>query len=682
MEYSVHPMWCLISSIGGAVDPLCDLDWDPYDDSKFAERIHELFTDDSGYTNDYFRILKRHMVMMCRIENIDSTLLYSMICSITDRRTASQVLFSLDDYPKVWRELLIAAKARAQRSKHSIDIVRAFESRPLMVSESAIRLRDEFGIEIEVQEGIIEIHDSNKRIVANEIERLVIECGAQNVFECIMQHSQKIYDANQDRYLNLRTPKMGPNYSPPPPFGYLMQLALKNWNSVKEPGSDQARIWPRIVQLASDLLRVEDVEQHNSFEIFISSSMELTKLLEDIAVFDTVYHFPQMNYESLRILLVELFGWIDEEMVERKIGFNLNHVIELAEYVENAGGDGFNGLLHIRKDEIRSFSQKLSEENLDSMLSFLTHSIGMVNENYILPRDHKHIDSWFKPFVSDAYGEIYVPCKHISNVGFYESCFRMVRECYPESKYENEMGTRVEGLLRSILGRSNVTVYFGDYAQNGSAGDVDAALVSDTEILLFEVKKKSLTRAARSGQQYNILMDMGLSNGKAMSQLFKHEAILLRDGYLALENPEGEQRIQWDGKRIIKFVVTLFEYGGLSDKNLLKHFVEMQIFNDISVDESATASQKKKVAEFNSIGQELRDWVALIYPVELDASWYMSCWSVSIPYVLLALRDRELNETMIESLLYTQNISMATCDIFRERRETKKIRHVQKGLTE
>ncbi|MHA1613659.1 MAG: hypothetical protein ACTSYJ_02375 [Candidatus Thorarchaeota archaeon] len=673
MDYSVESIWKQIVSIVDDTNKQKSLQWNPLDEKQFKQALSLLFTEGDGYdASDFFK-LKRHIVLDCVLKEISFLPYYRIIETITVYREKDIRFKSFERAKKEWIELLRGSWVRVQNNHRQLpeETIQSFESRSLHVAESTKRLQKEEGISAWVEEGRMYIDEDDMERVAYRIEKCIIDCGARDVFACILSHISRNYDHIQKRYHSTRSPQLGPRTNPlSPPFGYLIQLTLKHWGSTPAAGANQKALWNKALQLAFDLIAVEDCEQHSMFEIMLSLPRQLLRLLEDLAVFDTVCNFPQVNPDYLYIFIKDLFDWIDQDRFKDVLGFRLDDIMIFMQHILN--GSSKNPHMPYLIDDIlySTLVSTLGNDKTEALFKWFTYSIGSANKEYLIPRDHRFIDSWFKPLFEDEDGNVWLPNASICFPGFYEATFKAVRRCTLTSECENKMGEAVERLLRTILKFSKVDVIYGDYSQNGVEGDIDCAYVDNDVIVLFEVKKKALTRAARSGSIKDILYDMALSIGKAFSQLYKHEFVLKDQGYIHVHNEDGKQSIRYTGQQIRHVVVTLLDFGGLADRNIHGHFLSTLLTHSIQ----ATDDKDKPIVDkVNQIADDLRNRYKLLYPTGATGSDMLRNWALSIPYIILAINDRN-SDTVIESIFLTKSISMGTCDIFRERTGLRRIR--------
>ena len=125
----------------------------------------------------------------------------------------------------------------------------------------------------------------------------------------------------------------------------------------------------------------------------------------------------------------------------------------------------------------------LGPEKYGILISRFQHTEGMVNSKYALPRDHSHIDSWFKPLFNDSKGQLWLPDEAICIGGFYEVLYGTIREYTDSGIAEHKIGIAIEELLRGSLRETGVDVVYGDYSQNGITGDIDCCIFATVVFL-------------------------------------------------------------------------------------------------------------------------------------------------------------------------------------------------------
>ncbi|KVW05809.1 hypothetical protein WK91_34535 [Burkholderia cepacia] len=145
----------------------------------------------------------------------------------------------------------------------------------------------------------------------------------------------------------------------------------------------------------------------------------------------------------------------------------------------------------------------------------------------------------------------------------------------------------------------------GDIGTKGAkAGDADLILETNEVVCLFELKKKELTAKTNAGNDLQLAIDLtrGLVHG--VNQLAKHEITLLKEKKLTFVDGSS---IVLNGRRIIKCVISLTDYGGLHDGATLRNMLRCLRGSTLSSKATLTADQAASVSKANAILKTLGD---------------------------------------------------------------------------
>lgn len=100
---------------------------------------------------------------------------------------------------------------------------------------------------------------------------------------------------------------------------------------------------------------------------------------------------------------------------------------------------------------------------------------------------------------------------------------------------DKEVGKLIEYYINEKLDEKGITHCCGDYIPPAE-GEADLVVEATKGIMLFEMKKKSLTRKAKSGDTFKIMADLLESLIDSQAQCFRTSHILIKDGHVHLDH--------------------------------------------------------------------------------------------------------------------------------------------------
>lgn len=140
----------------------------------------------------------------------------------------------------------------------------------------------------------------------------------------------------------------------------------------------------------------------------------------------------------------------------------------------------------------------------------------------------------------------------------------------------------------------------GKYNVNSVRGECDVVAENGEKIILMELKKKNLTRAAREGHLFQIILDLAGSILYSQEQAFRTEFLLKKEGKISLDDNGKVSVLNYNNRQCEKVTITLNEYGPLHERIIQQSVLEAFSKYSYSIDPGeirAFISDAKKADE-------------------------------------------------------------------------------------
>jgi hypothetical protein len=218
-------------------------------------------------------------------------------------------------------------------------------------------------------------------------------------------------------------------------------------------------------------------------------------------------------------------------------------------------------------------------------------------------------------------------------------------------------------LARACNGKAEKIYQNQQYTVNNQTFEIDLATRNEDRIVLFEIKAKSLTSKARSGDMMTFYSDYTNSYLAMVGQLVRHENHL-RQGLTPLT---GDGEICCDF-RTLKIAVSPISYGPVSDKMLANNL--LRAFHNITLYPLSNDAECKRITDaFNKAVRKIFDGqVYNLAPKGPDGKINLFAYFLDIFWMdlgqVLYLLDR--SKTVTEAFTKMQFLTYRTHDLWTE----------------
>lgn len=543
------------------------------------------------------------------------------------------------------------------------------QERSVVAKAKAANTLREFGYSLTIANGNIVLEEGEEEKIAIEMDSLCKKIGGAALADVVFRANRHTYSKQLERFNIVRRVTSGPGPADPSvPAGLLLQMANKHMGNKPSGGQSD---WDRLVHLSTASCAMFDVQPYSAFEQMFLKRKSILGFLQKTALYDSIFPFQQMNASHAILMMRGLLGPLGDELSFE--GIPLGAVVRvgclLIQVAEKENGKTFS------IDYFLSLTNSNKKNVKNILKSVFTHQVSGVNLALTFPPRSNDIDATFRPLILDPKGDLYMPPATICAPAVFEAILAFARSAYAENhkkkSLDNRLGTLMEDFLQKQFSLRGVQVKTGKYdfgeTEEGRSqnGECDLVIETDTQIFFLELKKKVLTRLARSGDDVSILMDLSKSVIDSQLQIMRHEYLLKTYGSMKLTSPSGEVvEIQHKGRDIERVSVSLTDFGGMQDRLFLNQLLTICCQVEF---EHTDLDHNERLTELNTKLRELRKWAVQLGDFSGPAPRpFNSAWFVSIPQLLMFLDRTKGSAGFEEELRSVRQVSTGSRDLYFE----------------
>ena len=551
------------------------------------------------------------------------------------------------------------------------------------VARAAQRVQS-LGYKLIRSDGKIYFEGESEIKLLERLENIIIQMGGINVTRRIFKNLEVLYNKTQERYNSrLSIPTDSKVRIPPyPPFGYLLQLAAKHPQG-KKPLKNTDENWRQLLSLSTDYAAVLDVQNYSPFAWMPVDPPKLMTHLQETAVQDMLFYFQQMRGSDVEALARGCLDGLDFNKTYGT-GWTINEVLSVSRAILSSAINARGPLITSLK-RIEEICIPLSSTAISRVINdVLCHPPEGANRNFLKPVLEKsdgirelglaEHDFLFRPLLQIDSKTYVLLDRSVCAYAFIEALFSALR---PEiTNFDDEqVGPALERFLKEQFSAKGIDVLSGHYFFGGKRMECDLVIETEQTVIFLEIKKKALTRKARTGSDLYLLIDLMNSAFAAHIQTGQHEVILRREGSIELfDNGTSRQLILGD-RNIERIAVSLFDFGGFQDRTFLTQLLDASR----SINHYSVPDERHKVVidELNELLLKLHDQVKELDQYEKDDGPYrpfFHCWFLSISQLMLMLDDVRDANAFRSELWQTRHIHTGSSDFYHDYAFIKKLR--------
>lgn len=504
-----------------------------------------------------------------------------------------------------------------------------------------------------------------------ELDRLAKKLGGAFVVSALLRHLQQQERFTHGRYLVGRRAQTMPSTNPAPaiPFGYLLNLSLRHMERRTAGSFDRAR-FEQLVSLAGDVVAILDVETHSLYSFMFTDHANLPRYLQGVMLGDFCLSFRQLVAKDAITMMRGLFNWVDASHMQQTLGWTIADALMLAKATLTLTPPGAINVVWRNDDLVRSSGCSL--KTLQHMLPYFTHKTTELNAVFLKPFDAAAAGFDLKPFIWQPGDQRLLLAPSLCSIGFFEALATATRGLYDKSA-DDKIGQAIEPMLASAFHDHGITpsCVSMKYVVGKKIYDCDLAIESTDAVILFEIKKKSLTKAAWGGDMLAALVDLCRSMIKAQTQLGRQELQLRRDGEIQFVNGS---RIVLGNRRIERIAVTLLDWGSVQDRMIVDNVHKILTSATIAAT-NHSPQQAEAISDGNQLLALLQVQMQELATLKgASTQQFFDCLFLGIPQILFLLDGTRSADDFYANLKTIKTAATGTLDMYHTLTYMKKIR--------
>ena len=354
--------------------------------------------------------------------------------------------------------------------------------------------------------------DERSRVeIMKRIDTLV---GIVGGLECLNQIFRILHE--QERYhdgfwlFGDRIPSVMEVKTPTLPFAWLARLALQNLSKSK-PARNPDVAWKNLTDLATQFAACCNFERYSQWENFDLQPGDLGFLFARSTGWQQLFMLKQMPAEALNLItraIKERLDFADQQALCRNTDDLLS---ELRNLVAGCPEDTLSIIK--RNDAMRAFP--LIWEEAAKIGSF---------GKFTDPFDQKALSHENRLLFPVHEDKILMLPRSLATAAAATFLIELIWRKLESKNAEKVVGDVFERVVELACTGKAASVFRDIHYQNGKTPlQIDVATVSGNDLHFFEIKAKSLTKSARSGNTITFLSDYADSYLSILKQLVRHE---------------------------------------------------------------------------------------------------------------------------------------------------------------
>ena len=234
---------------------------------------------------------------------------------------------------------------------------------------------------------------------------------------------------------------------------------------------------------------------------------------------------------------------------------------------------------------------------------------------------------------------------------------------------DSTVGSIIENFIKYKLDEHNISSSCGKYTSLQEEGECDTVIESKDGIVLIESKKKSLTRKSKSGEDFQIIIDIANSVLDSQLQCMRTESILKSEGYIDLNDGKISSRLNWNQRTIENVTLTFTNFGAIQDREmtkqtlyeLCKHYFTVS-FDNTELDKKTLNDITKKLDKL----KEKQNQLIKYYTSLGDNHPFFNSWFLNLEQFIFVINLSNSNDDFYEKLKDWKYVTFGCQDFYLE----------------
>lgn len=538
------------------------------------------------------------------------------------------------------------------------------------LAAAAKRLR-EFGLQIKIEN--CDYVTENDDLVFDALIKWIREAGGRRFLKMLL--SQMEYLEPEGIFL---TDMNGNTPNPKDviivkPYNYLVNLALANIKADGGSNSKATQAFEKAIRLATDYCFLKYPVQNfgNLWGDLFHRDRDTVEFFRDLVYKESIFGLTQHSVWFTKMFCERVLKYMHATSRELKGGYTfdeykqlMNHVLSISDTVK---------CVELKKNNL----DKLGIQAIEHLICDVTTDDDVLNKGFRTPLDAEKENAANKPLIK-ANGKIYALPVTIGSWGWFEALMTVVRNQEKEDNKKNidkEVGELIEVYIKEKLVDKHIKHCSGTYSSS-EEGEADLIVEGTNGIMLFEIKKKNLTRKAKSGNEFKIVADLLGSLIDSQAQCFRTSHLMIKDGYVDLNDRNGNvTRVEKQDRTAECISVCLGAFGPLQDRMLIKKIMDEMCDNPLTAEYEGRDKQIiKNIEKFN---KDMQKRMPFLNEERINGdsktNSFFNSWFLDFEQLMLIVRESNSNDELLARLIETKNVTMGSYNFYRERRMVRMI---------
>ena len=524
----------------------------------------------------------------------------------------------------------------------------------------------EFGVKIKIEN--CDYVTENDDMVYDALTNWIREAGGRRFLNMLL--SQMEYLEPEGRFLtdmngNMPNPK---DVTIVKPYNYLVNLALANINADGGSYSEAAKAFGNAIKLSTNYCFLKYPVQNfgNVWEDLFHRDRDTVEFFRDLVYKESIFGLTQHSVWFTRMFCERVLIYMRDTGREIENGYSFDEYERLMNYVLSVA-DALK-CVELRKDKLN----ELGIGAIEQLISDVATGGDMLNNGFRTPLDEEKENAANNPLIK-ANGKIYALPVTIGSWGWFEALMMVVRNQEKEDNQKDidkEVGKLIEIFINEKLAEKGITHCSGTYLPP-EEGEADLVVEATKGIMLFEMKKKSLTRKAKSGDEFRIVADLLGSLIDSQAQCFRTSHLLIEKGYVNLVDENGEKTNVEKHNRTAECIsVSLGAFGPLQDRMLIKSIMNEICNKPLMAEYDGDDKQTiKNVKKFN---KDMQKWMPFLNGERIKGDSktnpFFNSWFLDLEQLMLIVQESNSNDELLARLRETKYVNMGSYNFYREHR--------------
>ena len=190
------------------------------------------------------------------------------------------------------------------------------------------------------------------------------------------------------------------------------------------------------------------------------------------------------------------------------------------------------------------------------------------------------------------------------------------------------------------------------------------------------MKKKSLTRKAKAGNEFKIVADLLGSLIDSQAQCFRTSHIMTKDGYVDLDDGNGNvTKVEKRDRTVECISICLGAFGPLQDRILIKSIMNEMCNNSLTAEYNGIDNQIIK--DVKKLNKDMQKWLPYLNEERVNgdskSNPFFNSWFLDLEQLMLLVHESNSNEELLARLREIKCVNMGSYNFYRERRMVREI---------